>query len=83
MTLSSANKHHMAHPFETILEKALARSHGDENAVLGEAERLMDEGYAPREIYDILVKLKKSLIDPFDEEILAEAVDEFEQYVRE
>lgn len=69
------------HPFEKILEKALAKSHGDENAVLGEAERLMEKGYSPNEIYDVLVKLKKSLIDPFDEGVLTEAVEEFEQYL--
>ncbi len=71
----------MSHPFEKILEKAIAKSHGDENAVLGEAERLMEKGYSPEEIYGVLVKLKKSLIDPFEETILREAVEEFEQYL--
>ena len=71
----------MAHPFEKILEKAIAKSHGDENAVLGEAERLMEKGYSPDEIYGVLVKLKKSLIDPFEEGVLTEAVEEFEQYI--
>lgn len=69
------------HPFEKILEKAIAKSHGDENAVLGEAERLMEKGYSPNEIYNVLVKLKKSLIDPFEKGVLTEAVEEFEQYL--
>ncbi len=72
----------MSHPFEKILEKAIAKSHGDENAVLGEAERLMEKGYSPEETYGVLVKLKKSLIDPFEETILREAVEEFEQYLK-
>jgi len=71
----------MSHPFEKILEKALAKSHGDENFVLGEAERLRNEGYPPKEIFEVLVKLKKSLIDSFEERILAEAVEEFTQYL--
>lgn len=71
----------MAHPFEKIFEKSLAKSRGDENHVLGEAEKLMEKGYRPGEIYDVLVKLKKSLISEADEAIVAEAVEEFEQYV--
>jgi hypothetical protein len=66
------------HPFEKILEKALQKSHGDENAVLGEAERLMEEGYPPKEILEVLIKLKNSYVDPFDEAIFAEAIEEFE-----
>ena len=71
----------MGHPFEKILEKGIAKSHGDENHVLGEAERLMELGYAPAEIYSVLLKLKKSLITQTDEAIVAEAVTEFAQYV--
>lgn len=73
----------MSHPFEKLLEKALARSHGDENAVLGEAERLMEEGYKPEEIYGVLKKMRTSHISEFDEAILDEAVEEFGQYVDE
>lgn len=71
----------MAHPFEKLLEKALARSHGDENAVLGEAERLMEEGYKAEEIYEVLKRMRASHISEFDEAILDEAVEEFSQYV--
>jgi len=69
----------MSHPFEKILEKAIAKSHGDENHVLGEAERLMGLGYAPLEIYTVLKKLKNALIIEADETIVAEAIEEFSQ----
>ncbi len=71
----------MAHPFEKILEKAIAKSKGDENHVLGEAEKLKEHGYSPREIYDVLKKLKQSLIIEADEKIVGEALEEFSQYV--
>jgi Holliday junction resolvasome RuvABC DNA-binding subunit len=71
----------MAHPFEKIFEKAIAKSRGDENHVLGEAEKLRELGYAPKEIYAVLTKLKQSLISDADEKIVAEAVEEFSQYI--
>lgn len=71
----------MSHPFEKMFEKALAKSKGDENHVLGEAEMLRERGYAPREIYDVLVKLKQSLLIEAEEKIVAEAIEEFAQYV--
>ncbi len=71
----------MSHPFEKIFEKVIAKSRGDENHVLGEAEKLLEKGYAPKEIYTVLKKLKQSLISPADEKIVAEAVEEFAQYV--
>lgn len=71
----------MNHPFSKMFEKALPRSHGDENLVLGEALKLMEKGYNPNEIYDVLVRLQKSLIQDTDSAILAEAVEEFSQYV--
>jgi hypothetical protein len=73
----------MSHPFEKLLEKAIAKSHGDENFVLGEAEKLMEQGYAPKEIYDVLKKLKQSLIAPIDEAIVGEALEEFSRYIDE
>lgn len=71
----------MSHPFEKIFEKALAKSKGDENHVLGEAEKILGKGYAPKEIYDVLVKLKQSLIIEAEEKIVGEAVEEFTQYI--
>jgi hypothetical protein len=71
----------MAHPFEKILEKAIPRSRGDENLVLGEAERLKELGYKPEEIFAVLKKLKTSLINPADEAIVAEALEEFSRYI--
>lgn len=72
---------HMSHPFARMFEKAIPKSRGDENHVLGQAEKLLDAGYAPKEIYDVLLRLKKSLIAEADEKIVAEALEEFEQYV--
>ncbi len=64
-----------------MFEKAIAKSRGDENQVLGEAEKLKERGYAPREIYDVLLGLKKSLVSDADAAIVAEALEEFSQYV--
>ena len=71
----------MNHPFSKMFEKALLKSYGDENFVLAEAEKLMKKGYSPNEIYTVLVKLEKSLIQDADVAILSEAVEEFSQYV--
>ena len=71
----------MAHPFSFLLEKALKNSHGDENRVLGEAESLLEKGYAAKEIYEVLVTLQKSLIDDVERAVLDEAIEEFSQYV--
>lgn len=73
----------MAHPFEKMFEKALARSHGDNNYVLGEAEKFREQGYPPKEIYDVLKKMKGSFIAESDEAVLTEAVEEFSQYIDE
>lgn len=71
----------MSHPFEKMFEKAIAKSRGDDNHVLGEAERLKELGYAPLEIYTVLKKLKAALISPADEVIVEEALEEFSQHV--
>lgn len=73
----------MMHPFEKMFEKALAKSYGDENVVLGVAEKLMDKGYPPKEIFSVLQKLTASYIAPADEAIFKEALEEFEQYVED
>ncbi len=71
----------MAHPFSIMFEKALAKSRGDENHVLGKAEELREKGYRPEEIFEVLVKLQKSLVADSDAAILAEAVEEFSQHI--
>ncbi len=71
----------MSHPFEKMFIKALAQSRGDENHVLDEAEKLLEKGYAAHEIYEVLTKLKQALIIDAEEKIVAEAVEEFMQYV--
>jgi hypothetical protein len=67
----------MAHPFERMFEKALQKSKGDENHVLGEAEKLLEKGYAPKEIYAVLQKLQQGLLIESDEKIVTEAVEAF------
>ena len=73
----------MSHPFSKLFEKALAKSRGDENAVLGEAEKLRERGYSVEEIYEVLKKLKQGLISDADIAILTEAILEFSQYREE
>jgi len=71
----------MSHPFKKIFEKAISKSRGDENFVLGEAEKLREKGYAVTEIYDVLQKLKRSLVSDSDEAIVEEALEEFGRYI--
>lgn len=71
----------MAHPFTKMFDLALKKSTELDNQVLKEAEKLREKGYSPQEIYTVLVKLQKSLIDKEESEIVGEAVEEFERYV--
>ncbi len=71
----------MSHPFEKLFERALKASLSDSNEVLEEAEKLREKGYPPAEIYAVLLKLKNSLIDSKEEEVVEEAVDEFSRYL--
>ncbi len=64
-----------------MFDLALKKSTELDNQVLKEAEKLREKGYSPQEIYTVLVKLQKSLIDIGESEIVSEAVDEFERYV--
>ena len=71
----------MAHPLTKMFDLALKKSTELDNQVLKEAEKLREKGYSPQEIYTVLVKLQKSLIDKEESEIVKEAVEEFEKYV--
>jgi DNA-binding ferritin-like protein len=64
-----------------MFDLALKKSTELDNQVLKEAEKLREKGYSPQEIYTVLVKLQKSLIDKEESEIVKEAVEEFEKYV--
>lgn len=67
----------MSHPFMKMFENALSKSTPLDNLVLVEAEKLRDKGYSENEIYTVLVKLQKGLIDKDESEVVAEAVEEF------
>ncbi len=71
----------MAHPFSKLFELALKKSTPDENYVLAEAEKFLEKGYSAKEIFDVLVQLRKSLISDRDVDILAEACEEFSRHV--
>jgi hypothetical protein len=71
----------MSHPFEKMFYKALKKSSPENNEVLIEAEKLLEKGYAGEEIYKVLDKLHRSLIEQSDVAVLAEVVEEFENYV--
>lgn len=70
----------MAHPFEKLFELALKKSTGGENYVLNEAEKLKEKGYPVDEIYTVLKKLRNSLIQDADVEIVTEATEEFSRH---
>jgi hypothetical protein len=71
----------MAHPFTKMFDTALRSSTELDNRVLIEAEKLKEKGYSVNEIYTVLVKLQKSLIDTTESAIVAEAVEEFSRFV--
>lgn len=71
----------MAHPFTKMFDTALRGSTDLDNRVLDEAEKLLKKGYKATEIYAVLVKLQKSLIDKTEAAIVAEAVEEFSRHM--
>lgn len=71
----------MAHPFTKMFDTALRSSTELDNRVLIAAEKLKEKGYSVDEIYTVLIKLQKSLIDKTESEIVAEAVEEFSRFV--
>jgi len=73
----------MAHPFSTMFEKALKKSTPEDNLVLEEAEALRKKGYSVQEIYEVLQKLERELVQDKDADIVGEAVEEFSKYIEE
>jgi hypothetical protein len=74
----------MKHPWGKMFEKALRKSKPDDNLVFEKAVELLEKGYRPEEILDVLIRLQKSLIDEGDEAILKEAAEDFrEEYLEE
>lgn len=73
----------MAHPFAKMFTAALRKSTLEENLVLKEAEKLREKGYSPQEIYRVLQSCGAGLIDDMESEIVADAVEEFGEYVDE
>jgi len=71
----------MAHPFTKMFDTALRSSTELDNRVLVAAEKLKEKGYSVAEIYTVLVKLQKSLIDKTESDIVAEAVEEFSRFI--
>ncbi len=71
----------MAHPFLKIFDKALDESTDLDNQVLEEAKKLLKKGYQAKEIYEVLVKLEKSLIDSDEAAVVEEAVEDFSVYL--
>ncbi len=63
----------MAHPFIKLFDKALRKSTTDDNEVLRVAEGLIEKGYRPAEVLECLERLEKSLIDPKESAVVAEA----------
>ena len=73
----------MKHPFTKLFYTALKKSSLTDNVVLAEAEKLKGKGYSAPEIYGVLVPLGKGLIDPVEDEIVAEAIEEFSKYIED
>lgn len=73
----------MAHPFTKMFDTALKKSTDFDNYVLDTAEKLKEKGYRVDEIYEVLLAFRKSLVDPMDEKIAQEALEEFGAYREE
>lgn len=71
----------MAHPFTKIFDQALSKSSAEENFVLSEAEKIIKKGYSAQEVFDVLTKLQKSLIDKNEADIVSEAAEEISRYL--
>lgn len=69
----------MAHPFESLFEKALARSTPEDNGVLNTAERLLEKGYARAEVVGVLKKMHQGRIDEREASFIHEAVETLEE----
>ncbi len=68
----------MAHPFQKMFVKALAKSDEIDNQVTETAIKLIKKGYSRGEIYQVLLKLEKSLIENNEREIVAETITELD-----
>lgn len=73
----------MKHPFTKLFYNALKKSSLTDNVVLAEAEKLKGKGYSAVEIYGVLVPFGKGIIDPVEDEIVTEAIEEFSKYIEE
>lgn len=70
----------MKHPWGKLFEKALKKSKLPyENLVFEKAVELMEKGYRPEEIAEVLERLRKSLIDDTESQIVSEALLEFRE----
>ncbi len=66
-----------------MFDTALKKSTESDNYVLDTAEKLKEKGYRIEEIYEVLQKFRKSLINPDDAAIAQEALEEFGAYFEE
>lgn len=71
----------MAHPFVKIFDQALKKSSPEDNQVLIEAEKIIKKGYSATEVFTVLTKLQKSLIDNTEAELVNEAAEEVSRYL--
>lgn len=71
----------MAHPFEKLFVAALRKSSAQENAVLDKAYELVADGYDACEVRDVLARFKNSLIDSSEEQIVADALEAFDEAI--
>jgi transcriptional regulator len=73
----------MAHPFEKMFEAGIKKSTEFDNGVLAEALKLREKGYSGEEIAQVLRRLQAGLIDKAEVALVAEAYEEFAQYLED
>lgn len=64
-----------------MFDKALKKSTPEDNEVLYLAEKLKEKGYSAAEIFGVLDKLQKSLIDQTEAGVVGEAAEEMGRYL--
>lgn len=66
----------MKHPFTKLLETALAKSSSEDNLLTREVEKILEKGYSEKELYSVLLHMKKGRLDDGEVALIEETLKE-------
>jgi hypothetical protein len=66
------------HPFDRMFLAAARRASNDEAAVANVARELISKGYPKDEVLEVLIRLRKTCIDPVLESYLSDAIEQID-----